>query len=45
MDEKPFLEVNLLDLKEHTVEEPKKFHKSYFDADSILSSANELKYK
>lgn len=44
MDEKPFLEVNLLDLKEHTIEELKKFHKSYFDVDSILSSASELKY-
>lgn len=44
MDEKPFLEINLIDLKEHNVEELKKFHKSYFDVDSILSSASELKY-
>lgn len=44
MDEKPFLEVNLLDLKEAQVEELKKFHKSYFDVGSILSSASELKY-
>jgi hypothetical protein len=44
MDEKPFLEVNLLDLKEFQVEEIKKFHKSYFDVDTILSSASELKY-
>lgn len=44
MDEKPFLEVNLLDIKENQVEELKKFHKSYFDIDTILSSANELKY-
>ena len=44
MDEKPFLEVNLLDLKEPQIEELKKFHKSYFDVDMILSSASELKY-
>lgn len=44
MDEKPFLEVNLLDLKDNQVEELKKFHKSYFDIDTILSSASELKY-
>jgi len=44
MDEKPFLEVNLLDVRENLVEELKKFHKSYFDVDTILSTANELKY-
>lgn len=44
MDEKPFLEVNLLDLKEAQIEELKKFHRSYFDVDMILSSASELKY-
>jgi hypothetical protein len=44
MDEKPFLEVNLLDLKDNQIEELKKFHKSYFDINTILSSANELKY-
>lgn len=44
MDEKPFLEVNLLDLKDTQIEELKKFHKSYFDVDTILSSASELKY-
>jgi hypothetical protein len=44
MDEKPFLEVNMLDLKDIQVEELKKFHKSYFDIDTILSSASELKY-
>ena len=44
MDEKPFLEVNMLDLREHQIEELKKFHKSYFDVDTILSSASELKY-
>jgi len=44
MDEKPFLEVNMLDIKETQIEELKKFHKSYFDVETILSSANELKY-
>ena len=44
MDGKPFLEINLLDLKESQIEELKKFHKSYFDVDNILSTASELKY-
>lgn len=44
MDEKPFLEINLQDLKDAHIEELKKFHKPYFDVDNILSSANELKY-
>ena len=44
MDDKPFLEVNLQDLKETQIEELKKFHKSYFNVDNILSSASELKY-
>lgn len=44
MDEKPFLEVNLADIKDAQIEELKKFHKSYLDIDNILSSASELKY-
>lgn len=44
MDEKPFLDVDLTDLKDYQIEELKKFHKSYFDIDNILSSASELKY-
>jgi hypothetical protein len=44
MDQKPFLEVNLTEMKESQVEELKKFHKSYFDVDTILSTASELKY-
>lgn len=44
MDEKPFLEVDMLDLKHNVVEELKKFHKTYFNIDNILSSANDLKY-
>lgn len=44
MDAKPFLELNLLDLRDNQVEEVKKFSKSYFDVDSIISTASELKY-
>ena len=44
MDEKPFLEVDITDLRDNQVEELKKFHKSYFDVDNVLSSASELKY-
>lgn len=44
MDEKPFLEINILDLKTNDIDELKKFHKAYFDVDNIMSSASELKY-
>lgn len=44
MDTKPFLEVNITDLKETQIEELKKFHRSRFDIDNILNSASELKY-
>ena len=44
MDEKPFFEFNILDFKERDVEELKKFTKSVFDLESILTTANELKY-
>jgi hypothetical protein len=44
MDEKPFLEFNILDFKDQDVEELKKFTKSAFDVDQILTTANELKY-
>lgn len=44
MDEKPFLEIDITDIREAQIEELKKFHKSYFDIDNILSSASELKY-
>ena len=44
MDEKPFLELDITDIKEYQLEELKKFHKSYFDIDNILNSASELKY-
>lgn len=44
MDEKPFLEINLLDLDEMTIPEIKKLTKSAFDLESILNAAGELKY-
>lgn len=44
MDEKPFFEFNILDFKERDVEELKKFAKSAFDLETILTTANELKY-
>lgn len=44
MDEKPFFEFNILDFKERDVEELKKFAKSAFDLDTILNTANDLKY-
>lgn len=44
MDEKPFLEFNISEIKENQIEELKKFHKSYFDIDSIVNTASELKF-
>lgn len=44
MDEKPFFEFNILEFKERDVDELKKFAKSAFDLDTILTTANELKY-
>lgn len=44
MDSKPFFEINLLDLKESSLDELKKFTKSQFDVTNILNTASELKY-
>ncbi|SEP41961.1 type I restriction endonuclease [Propionispora vibrioides] len=44
MDDKPFFEFNLLDIKESTVAELKKFHKQSFDIDTVFNTASELKY-
>lgn len=44
MDAKPFFEFNMLDIKEQDVEELKKFTKSAFDLNGILTTASELKY-
>lgn len=44
MDERPFLVVNMLEISEAEIEQLKKFHKSYYDVEEILSTAQELKY-
>lgn len=44
MDDKPFLELDVTDVKDYQLVELKKFHKSYFNIDDILSSASGLKY-
>jgi hypothetical protein len=44
MDEKPFLEFNINEIKDIQIEELKKFHKSVFDTASIVNTASELKY-
>ncbi len=44
MDEKPFLEINMLDIKEAQVAELKKFKKSAFNIDEIFNTASQLKY-
>lgn len=44
MDEKPFLEIDLLDMDETLIPELKKITKSAFDLESIINAAGELKY-
>lgn len=44
MDEKPFLEFDLLDMDDHAIPELQKLTKSAFDVDSIINAAGELKY-
>jgi hypothetical protein len=44
MDDNPFFEFDILDFKERDVEELKKFAKSAFDIDTILTTASDLKY-
>ncbi|BAV07014.1 hypothetical protein SAMN05421788_102355 [Filimonas lacunae] len=44
MDEKPFFVFDLNDIRDNHIEELKKFHKAYFDSDTIVSTASELKY-
>ena len=44
MDEKPFLEFNITNLKDSTVSEIIKFHKSNFDVNHIVDNASSLKY-
>lgn len=44
MDAKPFLELDMLDIKEPLFEELKRFRKESFEIEEIVSSASELKY-
>lgn len=44
MDEKPFWEFNITEINENAVAELKKFTKSAFNVDQILSTASELKF-
>jgi hypothetical protein len=44
MDEKPFLELNLLDLRESLIVEVSKLSKASFDLDSMLETASDLKH-
>lgn len=44
MDQKPFLEFNITKLKENTIKEIEKFHKSKFDVSKIIDNASSLKY-
>jgi hypothetical protein len=44
MDEKPFFEFDITKLKESTVKEIEKFHKSKFDVSQIVDNASNLKY-
>ena len=44
MDSVPFLEINLLNLKDNDISELKKFCKENFDINIIINSASNLKY-
>jgi len=44
MDARPFLELDLLNLRKNLIAEVKKLGKEKFDLDRMLSTANELKY-
>lgn len=44
MDEKPFFEFKIIDIKDNEIAELRKFHKTVFDLDSISSAASDLKF-
>lgn len=44
MDQKPFLEINLMDIKEPLIEELKKFTKTGLNLDALEDTASQLKY-
>lgn len=45
MDERPFLDVNLLNLSKKDIKELEKFKKVNFDVDEVVSRADNLKYR
>ncbi|MCI7258939.1 MAG: type I restriction endonuclease [Ruminococcus sp.] len=44
MDSIPFMEINILDIRESQVNELKKFKKTTFSVDQIMDTASQLKY-
>lgn len=44
MDDKPFFEFKIDDIKEAQIEKLKEFHKDFYNLDGILNSATELKF-
>lgn len=44
MDNEPFLEFDIEDIKDYAINELMKFHKTSFDIDKIIDSASGLKY-
>ncbi len=44
MDEKPFLEFDITNIKDNEIHEISKFHKSNFDVAKIVNNASSLKY-
>lgn len=44
MDQKPFLEFDITNLKDNSINEIAKFHKSSFDVNNIVSNASSLKF-
>lgn len=44
MDTKPFMAFDITQIKDATIEDVKKFHKSYFDSGTASEAANELWY-
>ena len=44
MDDSPFLEIDLLNIKDHLLPELTKFTKENFDEEAIFNTASELKY-
>jgi hypothetical protein len=44
MDDTPFFEFKITDIKDNEITELRKFHKSYFNIENITNTASELKY-